>query len=278
MGGTDLTSGYTNVDIYDPGSNTWATGTPLPEPADMGSAAIVGDTIYIAEAYDRSSLTCWTNLVKGAINPSQPGSITWTSGPVLTPGVFNGATAAIDGGVYWLGGFDTLTTVTNQVWRYDIGTGTIAQFSPSFPTTVARGNYMVARTLGHEIYVMAGDEFGDWNEPNQYYAKIGLAGSGISAGHSAIAVRTSLQVAPNPLHNLVRISYSLSRTEGVNLSVYDVSGKLVRTLVRGQVSAGTQSVTWDRTSNLGRRVAGGVYFYRLTTQEQSQGGKLVVTD
>ena len=46
-----------------------------------------------------------------------------------------------------------------------------------------------------------------------------------------------------------RISYSVARTGRVELGIYDVAGKLVRTLVDGQVSAGEQSVTWNRLDN-----------------------------
>jgi flagellar hook assembly protein FlgD len=52
----------------------------------------------------------------------------------------------------------------------------------------------------------------------------------------------------------------------VDLSVYDVCGRLVRTLERGSMSAGTGEVVWDGTDRNGRRVGAGVYFCRLRAE------------
>lgn len=49
----------------------------------------------------------------------------------------------------------------------------------------------------------------------------------------------------------------------VTLRIYDVSGRLVRTLVEGPQEAGQKTVTWNGRDDRGRNVASGVYFYRL---------------
>ncbi len=173
MGGWDAvsTGGWTNVDIYDPFTNTWSSGTPLPQNADMGGAAIIGDTIYIVDAVNRSGSACWLNLYKGAINPANPTQITWIQGPAFsTPTSICGA-AAVTGNVFWLGGFANLSSVTNQAWVYDRTTGTIRSFV-NFPVAVARCWFMTARTENtYELYVMAGDQGGNWSPPNQTYMK-----------------------------------------------------------------------------------------------------------
>jgi flagellar hook assembly protein FlgD len=78
------------------------------------------------------------------------------------------------------------------------------------------------------------------------------------------------------VRDLARISYSVSRTSRVDLGIYDVTGKLVRTLVDGKVEPGSQSIDWNRTDNGGRRVANGTYFYRLTVDGKSVSGKAIV--
>ncbi len=50
---------------------------------------------------------------------------------------------------------------------------------------------------------------------------------------------------------------------GASLRVYDLTGRLVRTLVSGATQAGSLVVTWDGLDERGRRVASGVYLYRL---------------
>jgi flagellar hook assembly protein FlgD len=55
----------------------------------------------------------------------------------------------------------------------------------------------------------------------------------------------------------------------VTLRVYDVSGRLVRTLIHGTVPAGRNTVAWDGRDGEGQRLSSGVYFYRLETADRS---------
>ena len=61
----------------------------------------------------------------------------------------------------------------------------------------------------------------------------------------------------------------------VSLMVYDVSGRLVRTLVSRILSAGTFSETWDGRDDNGRLASSGVYVSRLTQGSRSAMGKMV---
>ncbi len=71
------------------------------------------------------------------------------------------------------------------------------------------------------------------------------------------------QNAPNPFNPTTSIPFAIPRDGYANLTIYDVSGRVVRTLVDRQVAAGTHAVTWDGTDAIGRNVASGVYLYRL---------------
>jgi hypothetical protein len=166
-------SGSTTVDIYNPFTNTWSVGTALPMNADMGTAAIIGDTIYITNAVNRqgSSSFWWSILCKGAINPANPLQITWIPGPTFPQPTLDAGTAVLGGNIYWLGGFITTTTVTNHCWKYEPSSNTISTVVP-YPQIIARCNYMVSRPSANELYVMAGDAGGNWAAPNNYYYKI----------------------------------------------------------------------------------------------------------
>jgi hypothetical protein len=273
MGGNNLSAGMTNVDIYNPFTNAWSVGTALPQATYMGSATIIGDTIFVVQAYTGSA--CWPNLYKGAIDPATPTTITWTTGPAPSEVVFNGGTAAMDGDVYWLGGFVAATTVTNHVWKYSTSSGAITAFTPNYPVTLSRCNFMVARPVAHELYVMAGDMAGDWAAPNRKYYKISLGPNAVEEGKLVVG-GTIDNAAPSLVRNFARISYTLNHRASVSLGVYNASGSLVRTLANGTFDAGTRNVTWDRTGSNGRRVANGTYFYRLTIDGKSVSNKAIV--
>jgi hypothetical protein len=81
---------------------------------------------------------------------------------------------------------------------------------------------------------------------------------------------------PNPFNPSTHISYYLPRAQRVTLTVYDVRGTLVRTLVDQPVGAGHHSLVWDGTDSSGGRVGSGVYFYRLRAGNKVITKKLVV--
>jgi hypothetical protein len=68
---------------------------------------------------------------------------------------------------------------------------------------------------------------------------------------------------PNPFGSQTVIPFTLPQAGPVKLAVYDAAGRLIRTLVSGQRTAGRQHVTWDGRDGAGRVLASGAYFLRL---------------
>jgi hypothetical protein len=68
---------------------------------------------------------------------------------------------------------------------------------------------------------------------------------------------------PNPFNPVTTIDYSLASAGHTTIRVFDAAGRVVRTLVDSQVEAGPHTVTWDGTTDTGRRAASGVYFIRM---------------
>jgi aminopeptidase N len=97
-------------------------------------------------------------------------------------------------------------------------------------------------------------------------------GAGVFNGASGLA----LSVGTNPSPHGATITYSTPSNERVKLAIYDVSGRLVRVLVDAEIPSGTRSVTWDAADRGGRRVASGVYFARLVTEEATRVRKLLI--
>ena len=90
-----------------------------------------------------------------------------------------------------------------------------------------------------------------------------------------------LQNYPNPFNPETWIPYQLSEDSAVSISIYDTTGRLVRTLSLGFQSAGfynsrSQAAYWDGRNELGERVASGIYFYQLTTPTFQQTRRLVI--
>jgi hypothetical protein len=72
-----------------------------------------------------------------------------------------------------------------------------------------------------------------------------------------------LKINPNPLINNGTISYTLPKDSNVELSIYDLSGKLVKTLENGIQMTGTKTINWDAKDNNGNKVSSGMYFCKL---------------
>jgi flagellar hook assembly protein FlgD len=67
------------------------------------------------------------------------------------------------------------------------------------------------------------------------------------------------------MRNETAFAYSVDRVSPVRVSVFDVVGRRVRTLVEGVSSAGVNRVTWDARDDAGRPVGSGVYFVRFAS-------------
>src|SRR5262245_30381104 len=68
---------------------------------------------------------------------------------------------------------------------------------------------------------------------------------------------------PNPTTGAVAFSFTMAHEGPATIRVYDVAGRLVKTLLEGTAATGPHELTWDATDDRGRRVGAGVYFYRM---------------
>ncbi|MEO0077226.1 MAG: T9SS type A sorting domain-containing protein [candidate division WOR-3 bacterium] len=96
-----------------------------------------------------------------------------------------------------------------------------------------------------------------------------------SAGITSYQRPILYQSYPNPFKSQTKIRYTLPAESKVTLSIYDVSGRLVKTLINKHQTTGTYSINWDGKDNDDRTLAQGVYFYRLTTANFSTTKRLV---
>ncbi len=84
------------------------------------------------------------------------------------------------------------------------------------------------------------------------------------------------QNVPNPFNPATMIQFDVPRAAGVRLNIYNVSGRLVRSLLDRTVGEGTHETRWDGTNDRGELVGSGVYFYRLEVGAASLTKKMVL--
>jgi flagellar hook assembly protein FlgD len=73
----------------------------------------------------------------------------------------------------------------------------------------------------------------------------------------------------------VELGFALSEKQDVNIDVYDISGRRVRTLQNGILSAGENRVHWDGRTDGGARVSEGIYVVRMSAGSQTLNTKIV---
>jgi flagellar hook assembly protein FlgD len=68
---------------------------------------------------------------------------------------------------------------------------------------------------------------------------------------------------PNPFNPYTKIDFFVATRGNIQLVIFDMLGRQIRTLVDGIVEAGLQTVSWDGRDTQGKTVSSGVYFYQL---------------
>ncbi|MCK4307966.1 T9SS type A sorting domain-containing protein [candidate division WOR-3 bacterium] len=111
--------------------------------------------------------------------------------------------------------------------------------------------------------------------PEVYYAKYSLLGIEEETKRTS---NLTLSVNPNPFNagTQIRFEVPTSRATEVSLRIYNISGKLVRTLLKGKRISGVYTTGWDAKDDRGRTIENGVYFCRFATKNHSITKKVIL--
>ena len=110
----------------------------------------------------------------------------------------------------------------------------------------------------------------DWNNNEIYHISLQYNQSSIPESY------TLSQNYPNPFNPSTTISFSIPEDGNVNLSIYDITGRLVYTLLNENIQSGSHEFTWDGVDMYGLNVSGGMYIYTLESKDVSISKKMML--
>ena len=149
----------------------------------------------------------------------------------------------------------------------------LAAADQSGPLNVSRIDNLSQSEIEYLEQVMAQM---DLTEEQEAAFRVALYGK---AGASSLPKAFALdQNSPNPFNPATTISYSVPEGNAVSvrLDIFDIRGRLVRTLVDETKDAGTYHILWDGTDARGSHLASGVYLYRMRSGQFVQTRKMVL--
>jgi len=140
---------------------------------------------------------------------------------------------------------------------------------------VSNGSFQLSGTLA-EAGVVGATGGAAYSFRLGFWAPSVLAVTGAAPWTDAIVLADRLDSAfPNPFRQQATIRFALARPAAVRLSIYDVGGRRVATLIEGPLLAGEHRRVWDGRDDAGRVVAGGAYFYRLEAGSWRAAGRVL---
>ena len=98
----------------------------------------------------------------------------------------------------------------------------------------------------------------------------------LSFENSATKTNKELTVFPNPISNSATILFSLAHPGKASLKIFDITGRLIKTLVNGETTQGNHQVQWNANDEKGNAVPAGIYFLRLDLGNYSETRKLLI--
>jgi len=185
-------------------------------------------------------------------NDGQPFAVTWT--PYDETGLY--ATVVLysaDGGA---------------TWPYVLGAGALASpLSPNWAAVPASDAALV-KVVCFDTTLNSGQD-----EMNGTFVLDFPTGVDDGDLPSRLALA---QNRPNPFNPSTEIRFSVPRTSEVSLKVYDLAGRVVRTLVAGELAGGEHTAVWRGEDDAGERAPSGLYVYRLTADGTTVARKMML--
>jgi hypothetical protein len=98
----------------------------------------------------------------------------------------------------------------------------------------------------------------------------------VSLDNEYIEIISVVKTFPNPFYESALLSFSLSQASSVSLSIYNIRGQKIKSLVEETRSRGTYTVLWDGHDQSDQPLPSGIYFYKFETDYMNETGRLVL--
>ena len=250
--------GYYAPSYYSTGGPTmsWHNATTV----NVNGNAVAGITILVRPAL-RS--TAGYTSINGTVTSSSGGPSGSLGKLSSAVGVGGSLVYAVDNSTGSVAGYG----VTDATGSY-----TIPELAPgTYTVTVDKVDYSSASGTASPTYDGSGNPV-----PANVSLSINSVETGIGGNPEVPTGYTLMQNYPNPFNPTTQIAFTLPQTQRVTLSVYNILGQKVATLVDGVVTAGMHMVTWNARDDHGMELPSGVYFYRLSAGAFSEARKMVL--
>jgi hypothetical protein len=169
------------------------------------------------------------------------------------------------------------SAIFNDVWALSLaGTPAWTQLTPAGTPSPPRFDHgAIYDPSRNRMVVFGGNR--DGGRVNDLWALwLGDVPLGVGEHVARPALDELRSPAPNPSRGTTTVNWSLAQAGRVQLGIYDVSGRLVRSLADGERPAGAGTAAWDGTDESGARQHAGVYFVRLTAPSLRETRRVVL--
>jgi N-acetylneuraminic acid mutarotase len=264
----------TTVEEYDPATDTWSTITDMPTARFGLTTCVVNGKIY---AIGGSLYVDAPFQALRTVEEYDPVTNTWTTKANMPAvrGFFS--SSAVNGKIYVIGGGRNLNnSILSTVEEYDPATNT---WSAKTDMPTARFSFSVCAV--NDIIYAFGGAVTDWQTYQYWQGCSTVEGYDPSLDQPTNAVNPYRaqypsqfllhQNYPNPFNPSTTIRYTMPKSSEATLTIYDLLGEEIITLVNEIQAPGEYSVKWN-----GQGYPSGIYIYRLRAGDFRETRKLVL--
>jgi hypothetical protein len=251
--------------------------------SESGQASIVvhatfnGLTLVNNSALSGGAIFCWSailNLYHSTLAQNEASNIEWSGGGLAShyvsrPNIisslfYNNIPNSIKNGYPQTPVLVSYSLVQEQ-WA---GSGNLTNVDPLFCDPDS-GDYSLAENSPCVDTGQDGSNMGAFG--------IGCDAIILNISDELVPVTYTLhQNYPNPFNPVTTLRYDLPENDMINITIYDMLGRQVKTLVNQTQDAGYRSVIWDATNDYGKPVSAGLYLYQIQAGEYISTKKMVL--
>ncbi len=241
--------------------------------ASVPSLALYNDTIY-AGTYNNGVImstnfgNSWTQLITNIslYNDVQFISLVKSGNKIFAASPEDGIIISLDNGNNWHFSNNSAMEIVLANNLIFAATWNGVYYSSDFGinwTSLGLSNYIINSLTTDSIFLYVGSRgSGVWKRPLSDFV-------GIKEITNPV---TNLKVFPNPFSNTTTFTYTLKENQKVNLSVYDITGRIVNQLVNENQMQGEHTLSFNAAG-----LQAGVYYYRLEAGDEVSTGKLILS-